>query len=387
MTHSLTATSLLDHAVDSAWPTQLHNDNYTAVGARPIRSAGVMGSSETAISIATALLDAGIPVTLLERSADALDRALADIAQCGQIPRAQSDARLALLTPTRWFVAMSSADILFEAMADELPRVAAALGELARVARPRAIIVSTHRALDAQQLAQVTARPRDSVRMSLVGSARSQNIIEISNSASIAPEALKTVCELAQKLNKTAVLCGSHSDSIGARMVAEYARQAYFLLDAGASFEQIDCAMEACGFEMGPFRLHDALGNDNVRAICKLRLLDRPTGRWDRIADRLFATGRFGQKCGAGWYDYSGEGCMPVPSSQVRELVERHRTDLGLRTRPLHAHEIANRLVGALVEEGARLLEERVAESTADIDLVCTRGYGFLPLMTRSASG
>jgi 3-hydroxyacyl-CoA dehydrogenase len=185
------------------------------------------------------------------------------------------------------------------------------------------------------------------------------------------------VMALGLRLHKTAVLSGVCDGFIGNRMVEQYSRQALFMVEEGASPQQVDAAAEAWGFAMGPFRMSDLAGNDISWAIRKRRYVEKPGVRYSKVADLLCELGRFGQKTGAGWYDYAPGKREAIPSPVVEELIVKHRASLGLTPRSIPDEEIVHRLVYALVNEGARLLEEGIASRASDIDMVYLSGYGF----------
>jgi 3-hydroxyacyl-CoA dehydrogenase len=188
---------------------------------------------------------------------------------------------------------------------------------------------------------------------------------------------LATVMQLGKKIRKTCVVSGVCDGFIGNRMIEEYSRQAGFMLDEGATPQQIDKAIEKFGFAMGPFRMGDLAGNDIGWHIRKRRAAERPDLRYSKTADLLCEMGRFGQKTGAGWYDYREGKRDAIPAKLVTDMIEKHRKDLGITPRKISDEEIVQRLVFALVNEGARLLEEGIALRASDIDMVYLTGYGF----------
>jgi len=192
-----------------------------------------------------------------------------------------------------------------------------------------------------------------------------------------AKEVLATTMKLAKTLGKTAVVSGVCDGFIGNRMVEQYVRQALFLVDEGASPAEVDRAIENFGFAMGPFRMSDLAGNDIGWHIRKRRALEHPDFKYSKIADKLCELGRLGQKTGAGWYDYRPGDRTAYASQVVDKLVSEHRRSLDLTPRKLEAREIVDRLVYALVNEGAKILEEGIAQRASDIDVVYLTGYGF----------
>jgi 3-hydroxyacyl-CoA dehydrogenase len=190
-------------------------------------------------------------------------------------------------------------------------------------------------------------------------------------------DVLATVMAIAKKIRKTAVVSGVCDGFIGNRMIEQYVRQAGFLLEEGCTPTQVDRAIEKFGFAMGPFRMGDLAGNDIGWAIRKRRYVEKPNLRYSKTADLLCEMGRFGQKTGAGWYDYAPGKRDPIPSRQVEEMIAKHRTELGITPRRIDDDEIVHRLVYSLVNEGAKILDEGIAGKASDIDMVYLTGYGF----------
>jgi len=182
---------------------------------------------------------------------------------------------------------------------------------------------------------------------------------------------------VAKKIKKTAVVSGVCDGFIGNRMIEQYSRQAGFLLEEGCTPQQVDKAVEKFGFAMGPFRMGDLAGNDIGWAIRKRRYLEKPHMRYSKTADLLCEMGRYGQKTGAGWYDYAAGKRDAIPSAAVVAMIDQHRKTLGVTPRRIADDEIVHRLVYALVNEGAKILEEGIASKASDIDMVYLTGYGF----------
>jgi len=192
-----------------------------------------------------------------------------------------------------------------------------------------------------------------------------------------AKDVLATVMALAKKIKKTAVVSGVCDGFIGNRMIEQYGRQAGFLLDEGCTPAQVDKAIEKFGFAMGPFRMGDLAGNDIGWAIRKRRYVEKPNMKYSKTADLLCEKGRFGQKTGAGWYDYVPGKRDAIPNAEVVKMVEDHRASLGITPRKISDEEIVQRLVFSLVNEAAHILEEGIASKASDIDMVYLMGYGF----------
>jgi 3-hydroxyacyl-CoA dehydrogenase len=202
-------------------------------------------------------------------------------------------------------------------------------------------------------------------------------LLEVIRGEKTAKDVLATVMALGKKIKKTTVVSGVCDGFIGNRMIEQYSRQAGFLLEEGATPQQVDKAVEKFGFAMGPFRMGDLAGNDVGWYIRKRRYQEKPNMRYSKTADLLCEMGRFGQKTGAGWYDYVPGKRDAIPSPVVVEMIEKHRKELGITPRKIGDDEIVGRLVYALVNEGAKIVDEGIALRASDIDMVYLTGYGF----------
>jgi len=202
-------------------------------------------------------------------------------------------------------------------------------------------------------------------------------LLEVVRGAKTAKDVLATVMQLGKKIKKTCVVSGVTDGFIGNRMIEQYSRQAGYLLEEGATPQQVDKAMEKFGMAMGPFRMGDLAGNDVGWYIRKRRYVEKPDIRYSKTADLLCEMGRFGQKTGAGWYDYQPGKRDAIPSKVVTDMIEKHRAELGITPRKISDEEIVQRLVYALVNEGAKIVDEGIAMRASDIDMVYLTGYGF----------
>jgi 3-hydroxyacyl-CoA dehydrogenase len=243
--------------------------------------------------------------------------------------------------------------------------------------KPGAILASNTSTLDVNKIAAFTKRPQDVVGMHFFSPANVMKLLEVIRGEKTGKDVLATVMSLAKKIRKTAVVSGVCDGFIGNRMIEQYSRQAGFLLDEGALPQQVDKAIERFGFAMGPFRMGDLAGNDIGWAIRKRRAVEHPDMLYSRTADKLCEMGRFGQKTGAGWYDYQQGKRDAIPSDLVNRMIEDHRKELGITPRKISDEEIVQRLVYSLVNEGARILEDGIASKAGDIDMVYLTGYGF----------
>ncbi|MCA8104840.1 MULTISPECIES: 3-hydroxyacyl-CoA dehydrogenase NAD-binding domain-containing protein [Burkholderia] len=351
---------------------------------REIRRVGVIGAGTMGGGIAMNFVNAGLPVTLLETKQDALERGLATIrknydaqVRKGKLSQEKLDARMALIAPTLSYDDLKDADLIVEAVFEELGVKEQVFRKLDEVAKPGAILASNTSTLDVDKIAAFTKRPQDVVGMHFFSPANVMKLLEVVRGARTAKDVLATVMAVAKKIRKTAVVSGVCDGFIGNRMIEQYIRQALFMLEEGALPAQVDRAIEKFGFAMGPFRMSDLAGNDIGWAIRKRRYVEQPGLHYSKIADRLCEQGRFGQKTGAGWYDYVPGDRKAKPSALVDEMVVAYSKERGVERRKIGDDEIVERLVFALVNEGAKILEEKIASKASDIDMVYLTGYGF----------
>jgi 3-hydroxyacyl-CoA dehydrogenase len=351
---------------------------------REIRSAAVVGAGTMGGGIAMNFANAGIPVTILETKQEALDKGLATIrknyentVKKGKLTPEKCEQRLALVKGTLAYEDIAQADIVIEAVFEDLNVKETVFRQLDGVMKPGAILASNTSTLDLDKIAGFTGRPQDVIGLHFFSPANVMKLLEIVRGAATGKDVLATALALSKKLKKTGVVSGVCDGFIGNRMVEQYIRQAGFLLDEGALPQQVDQAIERFGFAMGPFRMGDLAGNDIGWYIRKRRYVETPDVAYSKTADLLCEEGRFGQKTGAGWYDYQAGDRTPLPSPSVDAMIVQHSNDLGIARREITDQEIVERLVYALVNEGAKILEEGIALRASDIDMVYLSGYGF----------
>ncbi|MES2935399.1 MAG: 3-hydroxyacyl-CoA dehydrogenase NAD-binding domain-containing protein [Pseudomonadota bacterium] len=351
---------------------------------RPIKSAAVIGAGTMGGGIAMNFTNAGIPVTILEMQQEALDKGLAKIRKNyenslskGKLTSEQLAQRTGLITGTLSYEDIAQADIVIEAVFEDMAVKQAIFKQLDQVMKPGAILASNTSTLDLNQIADFTNRPQDVIGMHFFSPANVMKLLEIVRGAKTGKDVLATALALSKKIKKTGVVSGVCDGFIGNRMLEPYVRQAYFLLEEGCLPEQIDQAAENFGFAMGPFRMGDLAGNDIGWAIRKRHYAEHPAAARVAIADQLCEMGRFGQKAGAGWYDYQAGDRTAHPSGVVKDMILQHSAALGLTRRDIGEQEIVERLVYALANEGARILEEGIAMRASDIDMIYLSGYGF----------
>jgi len=351
---------------------------------RDIKQVGVIGAGTMGGGIAMNFLNAGIPVKILEMKQEALDRGIGTIqknyeaqVKKGKLKEDKYAQRMALLSTTLNYDDLKDCDLIIEAVFEEMGVKEAVFKQLDAVAKPGAILASNTSTLDVDKIASFTKRPQDVVGMHFFSPANVMKLLEVVRGKQTAKDVLATVMGVAKKIKKTAVVSGVCDGFIGNRMIERYSQQAGFLLDEGATPQQVDKAIEKFGFAMGPFRMGDLAGNDIGWAIRKRRYTEKPDMKYSKTADLLCEMGRFGQKTGAGWYDYQAGKRDAIPSDVVNKMIEDHRKALGVTPRKISDEEIVQRLVFALVNEGAKILEEGIASKSGDIDMVYLTGYGF----------
>ena len=351
---------------------------------RDIRQVGVIGAGTMGGGITMNFLNAGIPVKMLEMKQEALDRGIATIkknyeaqVKKGKLKQDKYEQRMSLLSTTLSYDDLKDADLIIEAVFEEMGVKEAVFKQLDAVAKPGAILASNTSTLDVDKIASFTQRPQDVVGMHFFSPANVMKLLEVVRGKATAKDVLATVMAVAKKIKKTAVVSGVCDGFIGNRMIEQYSRQAGFLLEEGATPAQVDKAVEKFGFAMGPFRMGDLAGNDIGWAIRKRRYTEKPDLKYSKTADLLCELGRYGQKTGAGWYDYVPGKRDAIPSQLVVDMIEKHRKDLGITPRKISDEEIVQRLVFSLVNEAAHILEEGIASKASDIDMVYLTGYGF----------
>jgi 3-hydroxyacyl-CoA dehydrogenase len=351
---------------------------------RNIAAVGVIGAGTMGGGIAMNFLNAGIAVTLLEVNAAALEKGVATIrrnyessVKKGKLSPEDLQKRLGLLTPTIAYSALRNADLVIEAVFEEMSVKEKVFRELDTVAKAGAILATNTSTLDVNRIANFTRRPAEVLGMHFFSPANIMRLLEVVRGDATAKDVLATVMQLSRKIRKLAVVCGVCDGFIGNRMIHQYSAQASALLEEGCLPAQVDRAVEKFGFAMGPFRMSDLAGNDIGWAIRKRHYAESGQPAQPHIGDRLCEMGRFGQKTGAGWYDYRAGDRNAQPNADVDNLIVRHSQELGIVRRKIEDVEIVERLIYSLVNEGAKILDERIAQRASDIDLVYLNGYGF----------
>jgi len=351
---------------------------------RSIELAAVIGAGTMGSGIAINFANAGIPVILVETAQEALDKGLATIRKNyenmqkkGKLSPEQVKERIDLIRGALSYDQIAHADIVIEAVFEDMTVKETVFKKLDAIMKPGAILASNTSTLDIDKIASITNRAQDVVGTHFFSPAHVMRLLEIVRGAKTAHDVLTTALALAKKMKKIGVVSRVCDGFIGNRMLGQYVRQAGFLLEEGCMPEQVDRALEKFGFAMGPFRMNDLAGNDVSWHIRKRRVAEKSSLTYSRIADLLCEAGRFGQKTGAGWYDYEPGERKAYPSPVVADMILKYSADIGVLRRNISDSEIVERLVYALVNEGANILEEGIAMRASDIDVVYLTGYGF----------
>jgi 3-hydroxyacyl-CoA dehydrogenase len=351
---------------------------------RNIDKIGVIGAGTMGGGISMNFLNAGIPVVLLETQQEALDRGLATIrrnyensAKKGKLTSAQVEQRMALLTPTLDYAALADADLVIEAVFENMDVKQTVFSQLDKVCKQGAILASNTSYLDIDKIAGFTTRPRDVLGLHFFSPANVMRLLEVVRGAQTAPDVLATSMALARKIGKIAVVSGVCDGFIGNRMLAPYGAAAQGLINAGALPQQIDGALQTFGMAMGPFRMGDLAGLDIGWATRKRKAAEAGKPFTPIATDKLCEAGRFGQKTGAGWYRYEAGKRDPIPDPVTEQVIAEYRAANGITPRKVSDTEVVERCIYALINEGARILQEGIAARASDIDLVYLNGYGF----------
>ncbi|MGA3202224.1 MAG: 3-hydroxyacyl-CoA dehydrogenase NAD-binding domain-containing protein [Bryobacteraceae bacterium] len=349
-----------------------------------IRKAAVIGAGTMGGGIAMNYANAGIPVIIKETTQEALDRGFAIIKKNyqnsvnkGRFSAETMQLRLDKITLGLTYDGFEQADIIVEAVFEGMALKKQIFSELNKIAKPDCILASNTSTLDIDEIASATTRPEMVIGHHFFSPANVMKLLEIVRGKASSKEVIATSMGLAKKLNKVGVLAGNCRGFIGNRMIHSYGREAQFLVEEGAAVEQVDTALYDFGMAMGPLAMGDLAGLDVGWRIRKeFKHLEKPGVRVPLVADRLCEMGRFGQKTGAGWYHYD-ENRKPSGDPLVTALIDQLAREAGIDRRAVSNEEIIERTIYALVNEGARILEEGIALRSVDIDVVYLNGYGF----------
>lgn len=349
-----------------------------------IKSAAIVGAGTMGGGIAMNYANAGIPVLLKETAQEALDKGMATIrrnyensVKKGRFSQEVMDRRMALITPTLSWDGFENADIVTEAVFEGMALKKEIFTELDRICKPGAILASNTSTLDVDEIASATSRPEYVIGHHYFSPANVMRLLEIVRGKATNKQVIATSMALARRLKKIGVLVGNCYGFVGNRMLHQYGREAQFLVEEGAKPQEVDAALYKFGMAMGPLAVGDLAGLDVGWRIRKEHAhLEKPGVRRPLVADQLCERGRYGQKTGAGWYRYD-ENRKPIPDPEVDQLIEELAAQAGIKRRTITEEEIIERTQYALINEGAKILEEGIALRAVDIDIVYLNGYGY----------
>lgn len=361
------------------------NDLPSDTKPRSINSAAVIGGGTMGVGIALSFANAGVPVKLLEINEEALQRGLqrardtyAASVKRGSLTEDAMEQRLALIEGVTEYAALADADVVVEAVFEEMGVKQQVFEQLDAICKPGAILASNTSSLDLDAIAAFTKRPEDVVGLHFFSPANVMRLLEVVRGAKTSDEVLATAMAIGKQLKKVSVVVGVCDGFVGNRMVFQYGREAEFLLEEGATPQQVDAALRNFGMAMGPFAMRDLSGLDIGQAIRKRQRatlpahLDFPT-----VSDKLCAAGMLGQKTGAGYYRYEPGNRTPQENPDLAPMLEAASLEKGIERKALDEQYIVERCIFALVNEGAKIVEEGIAQRSSDIDVIYLNGYGF----------
>ncbi|MNS42578.1 Fatty acid oxidation complex subunit alpha [compost metagenome] len=352
---------------------------------RRLEKIGVVGGGTMGAGIAVSVLDAGLPVVMVEQDDAALERGRARVAQVydlllkkGRITAEERDARLARLTGATTYDALNDADLIIEAVFEDMDVKLAVFAELDRVAKPGAVLATNTSYLDVNRVATATRNPGNVLGLHFFSPANIMKLLEIVVGEQTAPDTVATGFELARKLRKTPVRAGVCDGFIGNRILAVHRQAADMMMEDGASPYDIDAAVREFGYPMGPYQMADLAGGDIGWATRKRRAATRdPALRYVQIPDRLCERGWFGQKTGRGFYLYPDGARVGTPDPEVLAIIDDERRRAGVTPRPFTHEDIQRRYLAAMINEAANVLDQGIALRPSDVDVVFLSGYGF----------
>jgi len=351
---------------------------------RKIEKVAILGAGTMGGGIAMSFANAGMDVTVIEASQDNLDKGLARIEgnydvtrKRGRLTDEEMAARMACISGSVDMAAVSEADLVIEAVFEEMEVKKSVFTELDRLAKDGAILATNTSTLDVDAIAAITKRPEDVLGLHFFSPANVMTLLEVVRAEKTSKDIIATVLDLSKKLGKTGVVVGVCDGFVGNRMLAPYFRQCDFLVEEGALPQDVDRVIETFGFRMGPFRVYDLAGLDISWAIEKRRAETRPAEeRFSPLLGRICDLGRCGQKTGAGWYKYE-DGRTAVPDPLIETMLTERSAEMGINRRDISDEEILQRCIYSLINEGAKILEEDLAIRASDIDVIWQHGYGF----------
>lgn len=352
---------------------------------RPIHKVAVIGAGTMGGGIAMSLANIGIPVTLIDADQAGLDRGLrrvqdnyATTVKRGKLSEADMAQRLARITGSLAIADVKEADLVIEAVFEDMALKQSIFRQLDQHAKPHAILATNTSGLDVDQIAAVTRHPANVVGAHFFSPAHVMKLLEVVRASHTSPDVIATLMDLGHRMGKIAVLSRIYPGFIGNALFRNYTREAHFAVEDGALPHEVDAALKKFGYAMGIFAVHDMAGNDVGYQTRKAQMATRPTDRrWNDLIMKLCDLGRLGQKVGKGWYRYEPGDRTPHRDPEVERYIEEESERMGIQRRPLDETEILKRCLYGMVNEGARLLELGIALRPSDIDITYLTGYGF----------
>ena len=353
--------------------------------ARPLESVGIVGGGTMGAGIAVSALDAGFPVVMVERDQASIERGRANVEKVydgliakGRLTPAGKRAVMDRYTGSIDYAALAQVDLVVEAVFEDLEAKKAVFRELDRVCKPGAVLATNTSYLDIDAIAASTSRPQDVIGLHFFSPANIMKLLEIVVPAKVDADVVVTAFELARRMKKVPVRAGVCDGFIGNRILAVYKQVADHMMEDGASPYEIDEAVRAFGYPMGPFQVTDLAGGDIGWATRKRRAATRnPRARYVEVADRVCERGWFGQKTGRGFYRYPEGARTGQPDPEVLAIVEAERRKKHVFPRTFTADDIMRRYMAAMINEGAKVVEEGIALRPLDVDVTFLNGYGF----------
>lgn len=352
---------------------------------RPVRRVAVIGAGTMGGGIAMSLANIGIPVTLIDANTQGLERGLqrvkdnyATTVKRGKLQQTDMDQRVALITGSLQMADVKDADMVIEAVFEDMGLKQDIFRQLDGLCRPGAILATNTSGLDVDQIAAVTTRPQDVVGAHFFSPAHVMRLLEVVRGAQTAPDVIATLMDLGRRMGKIAVLARIYPGFIGNALFRNYTREAHFLVEDGALPHEVDAALKKFGYAMGIFAVHDMAGNDVGYQTRKAQMATRPTDRrWNDLIMKLCDLGRLGQKSGKGWYRYEAGDRTPHRDPEVEQFIAEESARMGLPRREMSESDIIKRCLYGMINEGAKLLEQGIALRPGDIDITYLTGYGF----------
>ena len=352
---------------------------------RPVNQVAVIGAGTMGGGIAMSLANIGIPVTLIDAHQEGLDRGLARVkdnyatsVKRGKLAQEAMDQRLALITGSVDMASVKDADMVIEAVFEDMELKQSIFRQLDRLCKPGAILATNTSGLDVDQIAAVTQRPQDVVGAHFFSPAHVMKLLEVVRAAQTAPDVIATLMDLGRRMGKIAVLARIYPGFIGNALFRNYTREAHFAVEDGALPHEVDAALKQFGYAMGIFAVHDMAGNDVGYQTRKAQMATRPTDRrWNDLIMKLCDLGRLGQKVGKGWYRYEKGDRTPHRDPEVEQYIVEESARMGITRQAMDETEILKRCLYGMVNEGAKLLEQGIALRPSDIDITYLTGYGF----------